>query len=188
VNTAVLELVPHLAAEHKRLLLGPPQDAREQRQRQALEALVDVVVAPRANLLVVLVGRPRVEGPLELGACDVHETGLAHPLLELVTLDHGPVDGLARVLEELAVARNVAVLGKGAVVGSVRQLDLLELDVAARLEVVARLAHKVLVRHEAAGEDAGEDEVERRVPRPLFLKVVGLEGDVGRDPVCVRGA
>lgn len=84
MNAVVLELLPNLGTEGQSLLLRPPKNTSEQSKRKALKALINIVVAPSSNLLVVLVLRPRVEGPLELGSLDVDETGFVDPFLEIV--------------------------------------------------------------------------------------------------------
>jgi hypothetical protein len=134
MDIRIPDILADLGAQHQRLLARPPERAREERQRPALEAVISVGQLPGAKGLVVRVTRPRVDGPLELLDDDVDEAcGLEVPL------DIGRVaDGAAKLGRGLDEALLPLVEGPverhGAVVAVRGQLEVLDFIVAAGLE------------------------------------------------------
>lgn len=125
--TAIAKLFPHLRAKHHRRLLRPSMHARKQRKRKPLEPRVDIIMTPLADLLVMLIQRPRVERPAQVRPRDINKTRPAEPALQIVAVHHGaPGLGEGR-REEAAVLGDVAVFGEGVVVGLVGEADFLEL-------------------------------------------------------------
>lgn len=148
----VTELLPDLHAEGKSLLFRPSKDTREEGEGKAFEPLVDVVVAPGANFLVVLVLWPRVQGPFELSSLDVDETGLVDPFHEVVAPNHRTADSGAGFFEESSVAGDVTIFWEGAVVRTVGQANFLKLNPTAGLEV-ANLVSVYVVHMDGRGQE-----------------------------------
>jgi len=84
MNPHIPHLLPRPIAKGLCLFLRQPQSAGEQGKRQPLQIAVDVDEIPPPHVLVLLVGRPDVAGPLERLDRHVDEAGL---------LEHGFVFG-----------------------------------------------------------------------------------------------
>lgn len=138
MDATISKLLSDLAAENKSLLLGPSENAGKKGERQSLEALVDVVVAPGTNFFVVSILWPGVQRPFEVSPLDVDEAGLSNPLLKIIGLNHWTTGSCASLLKQPAVACNVAVFCQCTIVRAIGQADLLEFYVTAGFEVTNR--------------------------------------------------
>jgi hypothetical protein len=138
MDPVVPQLLSHTAAEDNCLFLCPSKHSREQCQRQTLKSGVDVVEAPRPQLFIMFVLRPAVKWPLEPTPRNVDVSRIGEPTLDLVTGDHRATELRAGLIEENAQPGEIAILGECAIVRFIWDANLLEFDVAARLEVAGQ--------------------------------------------------
>lgn len=211
MNGRVSQIPLDLAHKDLHLLLLPSQHAREQCRRVRVDdlQLLDGLVAP--DFLESGVLGPRSDGDLTTKSAhpnsatrNIAEEQPAKSHLENILMNiHKPrldqlilpqrraVDALAKLAGALAQQLHPAVgvygVGGGAVVGDELCVDTLQLEPAARDEVLEGLLIEVVVVGDAALELARVDVVKGRVVEPLSLEVVDLEGAVGGGPGGVSG-
>lgn len=138
MHASIPKPLPNLPTKHNRLLNTPPQNPRKQSQTQSLESLIDIVMTPRADLLVVLILGPRIQRPLEVRTLDVGKTSVSTPFFELVAFDHGAACLREGLFEEGTVASDGGGGREGVVVGAVGEADFLKFYVATRFQITAR--------------------------------------------------
>lgn len=183
MNRPVANVLAHVHKEELELLGRPAEGAGEEGGAEGVEAVEQVLLRPHAELLVLLVARPRVHGPLVDALGDVDEAGRLHLLLvQLGAVGRAAVGG-GRVVEQLGPLVQGRVLGQGAVVAGCLDVDVGQLDPAARVQVLERVLHELGPVGERADQHAAVDEVELVRVRPRLLEVVDVEGYIGRGAV-----
>lgn len=137
MHLPVPKVLPQRRHKHPHLIHTPPKPPGHQRQAHRLAPPAKVLVGQPPDLLVVLVFGPRVGGPLELLADDVDVAGLLHQVGEVVDDAEGEAEFVGGLVEVGVPLYDGRVLGDGAVVAVDVEVDVVELEVAAGLEVSA---------------------------------------------------
>lgn len=130
------------------------------------------MLSANLNNLAMNIHKPRLDH-LILPRLD-HGHALAELLAGLVHL-HQPVPEILRLLETV-------------VIGKDGRVDGLDLEIAARFEVLERAAEQAAVVRDEAGQLAAVDEVEGARVDPFGFVVVDFECAVWGDPVIIRSA
>lgn len=92
-----MQILPHPAAKHQRLVARPPQHTREERQRRRLAPLQAAFLRVAPNLLEVVVLGPVVQRPDAVDLDHVDEAGAEEQILE----ERGDGDGAAHAVAGL---------------------------------------------------------------------------------------
>lgn len=167
--------------EGQDVLGGPAEDAGEEGERHALDALEQVLAAHCAEELVLVAAGPRVEGAGGVPLDDALEAGLAHVAAPLEV----PPEVLACaehpfVHEAVPLAQGGAV--HGPVVAPHGHAGVLQLKVTPRREVVVDVPDDGGAVAEARHHGPGVDVVKGLVEAPVgLLGVADLEAAVARD-------
>lgn len=133
MHTPILNPPPHPRQKCLNLLPRPPQHPRIKRHTQVLQPPIDILQRPHANLLQLLVFRPRILRPHVIGFMDVFETGGVDHFAELVHHHEGApgLDGgfgnEGDPFFEVAVGEGTVVTAEGG--------ELLDFKIAAWFEV-----------------------------------------------------
>lgn len=180
VYPLVLQVAPHVDQELSKALGRPAQDSREEGHAHGLHALQQVLAGDGAEQLVALALGPGVERARGVRLDDVDEAHLAHvpPPVEAV----GDVLADAQhALDQEPVPLRQRRAVQAAVVAAHGQAGVLQLEVAAGLEVVEYPLHDPLAGLPGTRQQrAAVDVVERLVESPVFLfRIANLEVTVG---------
>lgn len=128
------QIIPQMRHENPHLISRPPQRPRKQRQAHRLAAPEEVLECERADLLMVLVLGPRVDGPLELLGVHFGEAGGLHHLGHVGDDIEGEVDLGGRFVHVVVPFDEGRVGGQGVVVAFYDEIDVVDFEVAVVFE------------------------------------------------------
>lgn len=174
----ILHILPGMRTKHTCLLRRPSKPTCEVGERKAVNSTSNVGTRPVAQLFEMLITRPGVGRPFALHLNNILEAGGCEVLLVLGGGEYWASEIPASFKTELAPLGEVAVGVQGVVVGTRREAHVLELEVAARLEVVECYLDDLREILEAAEHHSSKDEVELFSPGPLLFEVVDLEDKI----------
>ena len=181
----IAQIRPHPLQQPLHLLDRPPQTTllprpRQHRQTKRGQPAADILAVPPPNQLVPPVPGPPVRRPLVPAHNDIHKARRS----KLRFVVHCRVDGAMEArhggAQEGGPAEEGRGAGDGVVVGEEGPDGVLQLEGAARREGVVALGEEGGPVADAAGQEAGKDEVEGRGERPGVFEVVDDERDVRR--------
>jgi hypothetical protein len=179
MNTSILK-IPYNLRQKRPHLVRIPLHQPHDLQTNRLQPILEVLLRPRPEGLVIRTFRPRAGRPVKLPLNHIHEANLPHPPRVVLRVRPRPTALFGPGLHDgVPLVQG----GIGAWVAHVPEWEgaVLEFQVAAWGEGVVRLLDDVGRVFEAGEEGAAVDVVECGVEDPLVLGVVDFEADVHGD-------
>ena len=135
MHPRIRKIPPQPRHENPHLIHTPPQPPRHKRKAHRLAAPREVFAREPPDFLVLLVLGPRVARPLEGAPGDVGVAGGVHEIGEIMDDAEGEAHLVGGLVEVGVPLYDVRVWGDGAVIAVDVEVDVVELEVAAWLEV-----------------------------------------------------